>query len=152
MARPSTLSVAAERIRDGVPQSIAIPEFLDTFYTEENPDLRAAMLSSEPDSTGNERLDALMGAICEYLMKQYRLPGAMPQWASGPMRVLSKPWFTTGSGSDAMKEFLAISSPAEFRHHNIFTEAAPLRRASQRGLSASADRAAYEGSIRRPGG
>jgi hypothetical protein len=114
-----------------VPEGIAIPEFLDVFYTERDPARRSAMFRDEPPPTGSVRLDALMGAICEYLMKQYRVPG-IPAWASGPTRRLADPWFTTSSDADAMREYLTFASPAEFSHRNIFTEARPLRRASQR--------------------
>ncbi len=56
----------------------------------------------------------------------------MPHWVAGPTRFLTEPWFTNAAGDDAMREYLAFTSPAEFRHHNIFTEAQPLRRATQR--------------------
>ena len=43
--------------------------------------------------------------------------------------LLAEPWFTTPMDSDAMREYLTVSSPAEFAHRNIFTESQPLRRA-----------------------
>ncbi len=128
MARPRTLSAVAERLRAGVPRAVAAPEFVDEFLKAATPEERLAMLAEAPPPTGDARDDALLGAIAEYLAKQHRLP-AVPSWVGDPERILPEPWFTTESDSPAMKEYLAVMSPAEFRHHNIFTEAQPLRRA-----------------------
>ena len=130
MSLPPTLSAAVDRISDGVPSTKAIPEFLDAFYRERDPSVRAAMLDEEPCLTGDRRIDALAGAICEYLSKRYEL-ASIPGWASGAPRFLGSPWFTTDNASDGMREFLTFSSPAEFARRNIFTDKEPLRRASQ---------------------
>ena len=66
--------------------------------------------------------------MAEYLAKQHRLD-RVPKWVSDPCRRLDEPWFTTSSSEPAMKEYLAFTSPAEFRSRNIFTEERPLRRA-----------------------
>ena len=76
----------------------------------------------------DDRRNALVGAMAEYLAKQYRL-SRVPHWASAPWRRLDEPWFTTSSTEPAMREYLAFTSPAEFRSRNIFTEERPLRRA-----------------------
>ncbi len=128
MTRPATLCEAAERIARGGACDVAVAEFLDTFYAEPSADLRLAMLMAEPPFTGDARQDALFGAIGEYLAKQYRLP-RVPPWVGDARRVLAEPWFTTTMDSDAMREYLTVSSPAEFAHRNIFTESQPLRRA-----------------------
>jgi hypothetical protein len=73
-------------------------------------------------------LDALAGAMAEYLAKNRRL-GRVPPWTGEPARRLADPWFTTASPSPAMREYLTFSSPAEFASRNIFTEERPLRRA-----------------------
>lgn len=131
MTRPTTLSQAFERMARGEPRDIAMAGFLDTFYTETDPDRRLAMMAEEPAPTGDKRLDALAGASAEYLAKQYELP-AVPGWVKGPTRRLAEPWFTTETPTDGMKAWLMYSSPAEFSHRNIFTESRPFRRASQR--------------------
>jgi hypothetical protein len=89
---------------------------------------RYASIEREPKLTGDERLDALAGAIAEYLAKQRRL-GRVPHWVCDPARRLKSPWFTVSSPSDAMREYLTFSSPGEFASRNIFTEERPLRRA-----------------------
>ncbi len=129
MTRPSTLAEAARRIVGGTSPAIAIPEFVDAFNYAASARERLNMLMDEPPFTGDARHDALFGAIGEYLAKQNRL-GHVPAWVSGPGRILDEPWFTTSLDSPAMREYLVHSSPAEFIHHQIFTEAMPLRRAS----------------------
>src|ERR1700754_2544132 len=126
--RPNTLADAVERIEAGSARDVVLAEFVDTFDLARTDADRYASIEREPKLTGDVRLDALVGAIAEYLSKQRRL-GRVPQWASGAARRLTSPWFTTASPSDAMREYLTFSSPAEFASRNIFTEERPLRRA-----------------------
>jgi hypothetical protein len=126
--RPNTLADAVERIKAGSAQEVALAEFIDTFDLAKTDRDRYLSIEREPELTGNDRLDALVGAIAEYLAKQRRL-GRVPRWVSDSARRLPVPWFTTASPSDAMREYLTFSSPAEFVSHNIFTEERPLRRA-----------------------
>ena len=126
--RPQTLAEAVERIEKGEPQDVMLAEFVDTFDLARTDGDRFASIEWEPKLTGDRRLDALVGAIAEYLAKQRRL-GRVPHWVCDPARRLDKPWFTVTSPSDAMREYLTFSSPAEFASRNIFTEERPLRRA-----------------------
>jgi len=125
--RPNTLVEAIERIRGGEPQDVALVEFVDSFLSADSAG-QYQSIEQEPEITDDARLDALVGAIAEYLAKQHRL-GRVPKWVYGAKRRLSEPWFTTSSTEPAMKEYLAFASPAEFRSRNIFTEERPLRRA-----------------------
>jgi hypothetical protein len=129
--RPNTLGDAIDRILAGAPQDVVLAEFLDGFDLAKSDLDRYAAIEEEPKLTGDARLDALVGGIAEYLAKQRRL-GRVPSWVGGPARRLDSPWFTVTSPTDAMREFLTFSSPAEFASRNIFTEERPLRRA--RGL------------------
>ena len=126
--RPATLAEAIERIVSGVPRDTALPEFLDTFYLSPTAELRLATLVDAPPLTRDPRLDALAGAIADYLARQYRL-GRVPDWAFQPERFLDAPWHVSPFASDEMREYLTFASPAEFRSRNIFTEERPLRRA-----------------------
>src|ERR1700733_16257655 len=126
--RPNTLAEAVERIRAGSARDLVLAEFVDTFDLAKTDQVRYASIEREPTLTGDDRLDALVGAIAEYLAKQRRL-GRVPPWVSSPKRRLSDPWFTTTSPSPAMREYLTFCSPAEFASRNIFTEERPLRRA-----------------------
>jgi hypothetical protein len=126
--RPDTLAEAVARIQAGSARDLVLAEFVDTFDLAKTDLDRYESIEREPTLTGDDRLDALVGAIAEYLAKQRRL-GRVPQWVSNPKRRLSSPWFTTASPTDAMREYLTFSSPAEFASRNIFTEERPLRRA-----------------------
>ena len=132
--RPNTLADAVESIQAGLPQDVVLAEFVDTFDLAKTDGDRYASIKREPKLTGDAKLDALVGAIAEYLAKQRRL-GRVPPWCSDPARRLESPWFTAPAPSDAMREYLTFSSPAEFASRNIFTEERPLRRA--RGLRSS---------------
>jgi hypothetical protein len=126
--RPNTLAEAIARIQSGVAWDVALAEFVDTFDLTATSEARYATIEEEPALTNDRRLDALAGAIAEYLAKQRNL-GRVPAWASGPKRTLDTPWFTATNASDAMREYLTFSSPGEFASRNIFTEERPLRRA-----------------------
>jgi hypothetical protein len=126
--RPNTLAEAVERIQNGVSQDIALAEFVDTFDLSPTIEAKYATIEREPALTQDRRLDALVGAMAEYLAKNRRL-GRVPSWTGEPTRRLAEPWFTTASPSPAMREYLTFASPAEFASRNIFTEERPLRRA-----------------------
>lgn len=126
--RPNTLAEAVERIQAGLPRDVVLAEFVDTFDLVSTGDDKFASIAQEPRLTGDARLDALVGAMAEYLAKQRRL-GRVPHWVCGPARRLAEPWFTAESPSPAMREYLTFSSPGEFSSRNIFTEERPPRRA-----------------------
>jgi len=126
--RPNTLAEAIERACAGESKDVSLAEFVDTFLMAPDDNARYATIEAAPERSGDARLDALAGAVAEYLAKQYRL-GRVPPWVSQPWRRLDEPWFTTSSPSPSMREYLSVVSPAEFRSRNIFTEERPLRRA-----------------------
>jgi hypothetical protein len=126
--RPATLAEMIERVTAGEPLDKALPEFLDTFYLAPDSETRMKSIADEPHLTDDARLDALAGAVADYLAGLYRLPH-VPDWAFGPKRFLDSPWHVAPFDTDAMREYLTFASPAEFRSRNIFTEERPLRRA-----------------------
>lgn len=129
--RPGTLAGAVERIQNGALQDVSLAEFVDTFDLASTSEARYMTIEQEPALTGDKKLDALVGAMAEYLAKQRRL-GRVPHWVCNRARYLDQPWFTVSNPTDAMREYLSFNSPAEFSSRNIFTEERPLRRA--RGL------------------
>jgi hypothetical protein len=126
--RPNTLAEAVERIQTGAAQDLALAEFVDTFDLAPTGEARYATIAEEPALTGDKRLNALVGAIAEYLAKQHRL-GRVPPWASEQARFLDSPWHTCPYENGPMREYLTFASPGEFSSRNIFTDERPLRRA-----------------------
>jgi hypothetical protein len=127
--RPATLAEAVERIVAGTPQEKALPEFLDTFYSAPTAEAQLATIAERPADTGDQRLDAFVGAAAEYLARQHRLP-SIPEWVFEPDRILERAWHVSQLDDPGFREYLTFASPAEFRSRNIFTEERPLRRAS----------------------
>jgi len=122
------LADAVRRIQAGALRDVTLAEFVDTFDLAPSDAARYATIEDEPALTRDERLDALVGAMAEYLAKQRKL-GRVPNWAGDPARYLRSPWHTCPAENHAMIEYLTFSSPAEFASRNIFTEERPLRRA-----------------------
>ena len=89
--RPATLAEAYELMIAREPREAILSEFLDSFYLASTPEQRLACLRDEPRMTGDTRLDALAGAVAEYLAKQYRLP-SVPAWTFEPCRYLDRAW------------------------------------------------------------
>jgi hypothetical protein len=127
--RPTTLAETYERIIVGTDCDVGLAEFLDTFYITPTAEGRLETLRGEPRLTGDERLDALAGAMAEYLARQYERPNGHSCWAFEPSRYLEHVWHTCSINSPGMREYLTYSSPAEFASRNIFTEERPLHRA-----------------------
>jgi hypothetical protein len=115
-------------MRTGKAGEEALAEFLDEFYLAASAERRSAILADEPVLTGDERLDALAGAMAEYLAHQYELR-PVPGWCFGPRRYLERAWHASPITDDGFREYLTFASPAEFASRNIFTEERPLRRA-----------------------
>ena len=133
---PNTLAEAVERIQAGASRDIMLAEFVDTFNLAPTSAARYVTIEEESALTNDERLDALVGALAEYLAKQHRL-GRVPTWVSGSARHLDRPWHTSSMFidwtreflTDAIRECLTFAGPGEFASRNIFTEERPLRRA-----------------------
>jgi hypothetical protein len=88
-------------------------EFLEE-YRWEPAETRARLLQAEPDSVGDDRWDALLAALAEYLAAQQDL--APPEWAE--TRVLRTAWFPAELAiqrADAL-----VWAPAAFRKHGVY--------------------------------
>jgi len=130
-----TLAQAFGKISAGELPEVALIEFTRGFFQTELDELRFSLIAEAPAAMADKRLDALAGAVGEYLAKHYRLP-TVPGWVTEPGRYLDHPWhvmiFNDGRDrrlpkSDAgLREFLTFSSPAEFCSRNIFTDAMPF--------------------------
>ena len=126
LIRPGTLAEVQRLVRsEGEKFRFCPAGFLDQFYGDRDPASRYARIIDDPGLTGDERFDALMGAMGEHLSRRCLLRPP-PPWTDDPARFLSRPLFM---GPEEMKGFLLVESPMAYRRRFIFTEAEPLRRA-----------------------
>jgi hypothetical protein len=122
------LAEVVNQVEVGIAWSIALPEFLDTFYLA----LRGypgptpqGCLDPEPGVLSDPEQHAMLGAIAEYLAERWHQ--TPPAWCRDPSRFLKHPFFT--APTERYKGWYFVQSPAAFRRRMIFTEPEPLRRA-----------------------
>ena len=97
-------------------------EFLEE-YRWEPPGAQPSLLVDEPSPIGDERWDALLAALAEYLAAQHDL--APPDWAE--LRVLRRPWFP--AQLKVQRAEALVRAPAAFRKHGVYLSAADLEAA-----------------------
>jgi hypothetical protein len=110
-------------------------EFLDEFYTQQDPHEQEAMLAVEPPLGNDDKLNAWFAAVAEHLALRYRFQ--IPAWTQTPSRFLHRAYFPIGL--ESLKATYLVESPVAFRRRMIFVEADPLsrpRRAEMPGESA----------------
>lgn len=128
LRRPFTLAEVADRLEAGDDWSMALPEFLDTFYFA----LRGYpypspqnCLDAEPAPLDDPVRHAMLGAVAEHLAQRWHQ--RVPAWVHQPSRFLKAPVFP--GDTQQYRGYYFTQSPVAFRRRMIFTEAEPLRRA-----------------------
>jgi hypothetical protein len=88
-------------------------EFLEE-YRWEPAEIQQTLVQAEPSSVYDDRWDALLAALAEYLTAQHDL--APPAWTES--RVLSRAWFPAEL---AIQRADALAwAPAAFRKHGVY--------------------------------
>ena len=121
---PATLAVIAKRVLDGEEFQIAVREFLDEFALRADDDYRTKAIADRPDTTGDPRYDAYLGALAEHLATAHGLE--RPSWCVRPDRFLDRFWFVSD-----VPGFRAVSiaqAPAAFRRRGVFVPERSLHR------------------------
>ena len=85
-------------------------------------DDRQYLVASEPVPTGDERYDALLAAITEYLCTRQGL--LAPPWVEDPSRFLDQWWFV--SGIQSLHADAIAHSPISFARRGVFITAGAL--------------------------
>ena len=86
--RPGTLAEVVRRVRDDREAlHFCLAGFLDEFYADRLPAGRRARIDADPGLFGDQRHDALIGAIGEHLCHRWGL-GEPPAWTHDPARFL----------------------------------------------------------------
>ena len=74
------------------------------------------MITAEPSSTDDQRWDAFLAALAEWLAVQAGLP--TPAWAHSRHRYLDHGWWLTRS--TALRAWEYAGSPASFQAHGVY--------------------------------
>jgi hypothetical protein len=107
---PHTLAEAVEQHRAGGDFWVTLNEFLDEFYAAG--DERQSMIEREPALTGDQRLDAYIGAVGEHLARRWGLD-RIPRWTAAKERSLDCSWFP-GAETPKLHDFRLVYSPIAF--------------------------------------
>lgn len=102
-------------------------QFLDDIGGADRAAVRQAVCV-EPDDTGDERWDALLAGMAEYVGNRVGLPA--PGWANVPERLLRKPWSVVediiGRPSPGLAMLSFASSPRELANRGVFIDRTSL--------------------------
>ena len=98
-----------------------VSEFLEE-YKWEPAEVQVSLLQAEPVSVGDERWDALLGALAEHFAAEHDL--GPPGWAE--QRVLKRAWFPAGLAILRMDAL--VWAPAAFQKHGVFLSVHDLSR------------------------
>jgi hypothetical protein len=123
--RPMTLAQLAIRLAGTADDKLRwklVWEFLEE-YRWEPPGAQSSLLADEPSPVGDERWDALLAALAEYLAAQHDL--APPDWAE--LRVLQRRWFP--AELKVQRAEALVWAPAAFRKHGVYIAASDLEAA-----------------------
>ena len=87
-----------------------------------DPESGEALIQNEPDTTGDQRWDALLAGVVERACHRNSLP--IPAWTTDPSRFLRRWWFFVPSPSLAASAF--AEAPAALANRGVFLHASSL--------------------------
>lgn len=89
---------------------------LVTRFRRADPGTRHRMITAEPPSTGDQRWDAFVAAVAEWLAVQHEVE--VPDWAYNRNRYLRRGWWITPMAS--MRAWEYAGSPASFKNRGVY--------------------------------
>ena len=115
-----TISQAIGQLSGGSDFYIALGDFLDEFYRQDDK-TRQAMISDEPACTGiTPEHAALFAATAHKLANDYKL--TVPEWVMDKKyRLVEKPYFDCNAKGNLRLLFM-YKSPTEFKYRNLFVD------------------------------
>jgi hypothetical protein len=119
-----TLAVLAQRVRQGEDFRHTVREFLDEFALRGDDRSRADAIEQRPESIGDPRQDAYLGALAEHLATVHHL--TRPSWSVEPERFLDRFWFF--SDNVGFRAVAIAQAPAAFRRRGVFIPERSLHR------------------------
>jgi hypothetical protein len=116
---------SAKEVADDVAQCLAsgdeplarrlIYRFIE-HYDKASWEDRTRMVATQPDSTGSQRLDAMLAATVEYSCATHRI--VAPGWVNNPEYFLDQFWFV--SGVTSLEADALANSPISYARRSIF--------------------------------
>ncbi len=119
-----TLVGVARRAIDGEDFHHAVREFLDEFALAGDERWRTSAIAERPESTGDPRQDAYLGALAEHLATVHGL--IRPAWSVESDRFLDHFWFV--SETRGFRAIAIAQAPAAFRRRGVFLPERSLHR------------------------
>jgi hypothetical protein len=119
-----TLAGLAQRARTEGDFHHAAREFLDEFALRGDDRSRTEAIKERPESTGDPRQDAYLGALAEHLAAVHHL--TRPAWSVEPERFLERFWFV--SETPGFRAVAIAQAPAAFRRRGVFLPERSLHR------------------------
>jgi hypothetical protein len=120
----ATLAGVSERVRGGEDFRHAVREFLDEFALRGEDRSRMEAIVARPESTGDPRHDAYLGALAEHLAGVHSLE--RPRWSLDADRFLPSFWFV--SEVPGFRAIAIAQAPAAFRRRGVFVPERSLHR------------------------
>jgi hypothetical protein len=120
----ATLAGVAERTRSSEKFDYAVREFLDEFVLRGSERSRREAIAERPESTGDPRWDAYLGALAEHLAVVHQIE--RPSWSVEPDRFLDRFWFV--SEVPGFRAVAIAQAPAAFRRRGVFVPERSLHR------------------------
>jgi hypothetical protein len=114
----------ARRVRNGEDFHYAAREFLDEFALRGDDRSRIEAIEGRPESTGDPRQDAYLGALAEHIAAVHNLE--RPAWSVEPERFLDRFWFV--SDIAGFRAVAIAQAPAAFRRRGVFLPERSLHR------------------------
>lgn len=93
-------------------------------YAASEPVRRVALLLAPPGPAGDQRWDALLGALAEHLA--FHDATDAPNWCAERHRFLDRPWFWVDLAS--VRRRALVGAPTAFRRRNVWVERSDLER------------------------
>jgi transcriptional regulator with XRE-family HTH domain len=89
--------------------------FADDFRGSSRPG-RIALITAEPQPTGDPRFDAALAAVAEFFAAEAGIDA--PDWVDGEHRIVEPSWFI--ASRPAFHAYTLASTPAVFARHGVF--------------------------------
>lgn len=131
--RPRSLEEVAIRAKVNNRETAYLREFMDEFYSQDDPNILFKMIEKEPVLTDEPKINAYYAAVAEHLAYKYKLK--IPSWVNNKERFLHRAHFPCGL--ESLKALYLMESPVAFRRRMIFVEAEPLYRPRKDSLGIS---------------